>query len=370
MKKTLVAIAALASVSAFAQSTVTIGGTVDSAYVQTAAATNVNTKGLAANGSATTVLTIAGTEDLGGGLTANFQLQLTPDFLAGGGVEGTSINNAGVGTGGGTVGTGQQAFLGLSSTGWGTLKLGRVNSNVLDAWGNGSVFGTAIGSGYAQNGNIFTRYSATATNTSQSAPTRFNGAMRYESNVISGFSASYLYVPQSASIDSQSVVDYGVKYVNGPLSIQYAGQKINQSGTLAVTSASFIGTGSQALADGKNNQLTIMSANYAIGAATVYAASWTEKQNTATAIDTAGQMFGAKYAMGATTFMVSTGRNNEKSAANVDKKIMGYGADYALSKRTNLYVRYDNRDADTNTTAATSAAGVTKRTAVGVRHTY
>jgi predicted porin len=81
-------------------------------------------------------------------------------------------------------------------------------------------------------------------------------------------------------------------------------------------------------------------------------------------------MFGAKYAMGATTFMVSTGRNNEKSTANVDKKIMGYGADYALSKRTNLYVRYDNRDANTNVTSADSTNGVTKRTAVGVRHTF
>jgi len=211
-------------VTAFAQSTVTIGGLVDTGYVQTAAATNVNTKGLASGGSGTTVLTIAGTEDLGGGLTANFQFQLTPDFVNGAGVEGTTINTAGTGT----VSGAQQAFVGLASKDLGTLKLGRVNSNVLDAWGNGSVFGTAIGSGYAQNGNIFTRYSATATNTSQTAPTRFNGAMRYESNVISGFSASYLYVPQSASIDAQSVVDYGVKYVNGPLSIQYAGQK-NQS---------------------------------------------------------------------------------------------------------------------------------------------
>jgi len=367
MKKTLVAIAALASVSAFAQTAVSITGLVDTGYLFTSAATNVNTKGISANGTGTTVLNILGTEDLGGGLTANFRLQLTPDFINGTGVEGTTYNS----TTAGTIGTGQEAFLGLASTQWGTLKMGRVNSNALDAWGNGSVFGTAIGSGFGSNGNIFTRYSATATNTSQSAPTRFNGATRYESPVINGLSASYLYVPQSASINAQSVVDYGVKYVNGPISLQYAGQKISQSGTLATTTASFIGVGSTALADQTNNQLTIMSANYAINsAATVYYASWTEKQNTSTSIDVAGSMFGAKYMMGDTTFFFSTGKSNEKSTANVDKKITGYGADYALSKRTALYARYDNRDADTNTTAATAAAGITKRTSVGIRHTF
>ena len=342
-----------------------MSGLVDTGYLFTSAATNVNTKGVAANGTATTVLTLAGEEDVGGGLKVNFQLQLTPDFITGQGVESTTYNS----TTAGTVSAAQQAFVGTTAA-WGTLKAGRVNSNVLDAWGNGSVFGTAIGSGYGSNGNIFTRYSATATHTAQTAPTRFNGAVRYESPVMNGLSASYLYVPQSASIDSQSVVDYGIKYANGPLSVQYAGQKINQSGTLATTTASFIATGSQALADGKNNQLTIMSANYVIGAATVYAASWTEKQNTATSIDTAGTMFGGKYKLGQTTLFVSTGKNNEKSTANVDKKIMGYGADYELSKRTNLYVRYDNRDANTNVTSADSTNGVTKRTAVGIRHTF
>jgi len=370
MKKTLVAIAALASVSAFAQSTVSITGLVDSGYLFTSAATNTNTKGITANGSATTVLNILGTEELGGGLKANFKLQLTPDFINGQGVDATTINAAGTGTGGGTVGNAQEAFLGLESPVWGVLKMGRVNTNILDAWGNGSAFGTAIGSGYSSNGNIFTRYSATATNTSQTAPTRFNGAIRYESPIVNGLSGSYLYVPAAASTASQSVVDYGIKYANGPLSVQYAGQKIQQYGTLAVTSASFIATGSQALTDQTNNQLSMLSANYTIGAATVYAGSWTEKQNTATSIDVAGQMFGAKYAMGDTTFFFSTGKSNEKSTANVDKKITGYGADYALSKRTALYARFDNRDADTNTTAATAAAGITKRTAIGIRHTF
>ena len=365
MKKIFAIMIALAATSVFAQSAVNITGLVDTGLLFTNAATGVNTKGLAASNSATTVLNIAGTEDLGGGLRANFRLQLTPDFINGAGVEGTTYNS----TTAGTVGLGQEAFIGTEAN-WGTVKLGRVNSNILDAWGNGSVFGTAIGSGYGSNGNIFTRYSATATHTAQSAPTRFNGAIRYESPAVAGVSGSYLYVPPSASVNAQSVVDYGVKYANGPVSVQYASQRIEQSGTLATTTASFIATGSQALTDGTNNTLSMLSANYKIGAATVYGGRWTEKQNTATAIDQTGQMFGAKYTVGATSVMWSTGSSNEKSTANVDKKILGYGVDHELSKRTNLYARFDTRDADTNTAGATAAAGVTKRTAVGIRHTF
>ncbi len=357
MKKTLVALAALAATSVFAQSSVTMSGLVDTGYkTVNYGNTTADTKGLAANNTATTVLTLAGTEDLGGGLKANFQLQLTPDFISGNGVGGSGADN---------IGTGQQAFVGLES-GMGTLKLGRVNTNALDAWGVGSVFGTALGSGYSTNGLIFTRYSATATAATQTAPTRFNGAIRYESPAINGFTASVLHVPRSTADNAQDVSEFGLKYSNGPLNVAYADQKITQTGTLATAANSFIATGSQALAAGKSNKLSILSANYTIGAATVYAATFTEKQDTSTAINTAGRVVGAKYVMGATTLMASMGSSNEKSTANVDKKIAGIGVDYALSKRTNAYVRYENKDGDTNS----SANDKVTTTAFGIKHTF
>lgn len=318
--------------------------------------TTADTKGLAANNTATTVLTLAGTEDIGGGLKANFQLQLTPDFINGNAVGGSGADN---------IGTGQQAFVGLEG-GLGTLKLGRVNTNALDAWGVGSVFGTALGSGYSTNGNIFTRYSKTATAATQTAPTRFNGAIRYESNTYNGFSASALFVPRSTADNAQDVTDIGLKYSNGPLNVAYATQKISQTGTLATAANSFIATGSQALAAGKSNKLSILSANYTVGAATFYAATFTEKQDTATEINTAGNVFGAKYVMGATTLLASMGSSNEKSTANVDKKIAGIGADYALSKRTNAYVRYENKDGDKNSAANDKVT----TTAFGIKHTF
>ncbi len=362
-KSFIVALAALAATASFAQSSVTLSGLIDTAYIDTNNPTGTaDTKGLGINGSATTVLTLAGTEDLGGGLKANFQFQLTPDFINGNGV----ASNTG-------TGNGQQAFVGLSGN-FGAIKAGRVNSNALDAWGTGSVFGTAIGSGYGSAGGIFTRYSANATTgaaitagaVSQSAPTRFNGAVRYESPVFSGFSASVLVVPKGADTNVQSVTDFGLKYSNGPLNVLYANQAIKQDGTLSAAGGFIpVPTGTNSgLAAGEKNKLNVLAANYTMGAATVYGAYWTEKQ--AAAVDAKSYMLGAKYVIGATTVMASVGNNNDKLAANADRKIYGIGADYALSKRTALYARYDNRDG--NSTSA--ADDKTKRTAIGVRHTF
>ncbi len=382
MKKTLVALAALASVSAFAQSTVSITGLADLGYqVVNGPALIGDYKGVAKDGTATTVLTIAGTEDLGAGLTASFKLQLTPDFNTGGGVSPAQLGANGAGTAAAAAApTGQEAFLSLASASAGSVKLGRVNTNALDAWGVGSVFGTAIGSGYSSNGNLFTRYSATGVSAYNTAPTRFNNAIRYESPTINGISASVLYVPKisdqsgstvAGTANRQGVTDMGLKYSNGPLNIAYATQKIEQSGTVDLAYQN-LGAGTAILADGKSNKLSILSANYTIGAATLYGATWSEKQDTSTAVNTSGRMIGAKYAMGATTLMASMGTSDDKVGANggVDKKIAGVGADYALSKRTNLYVRYDTRDANKNSATDDATNGSTKRTAIGVKHTF
>jgi predicted porin len=91
MKKTLVALAALASVSAFAQSTVTLYGRMDLG-TSSVTTTSGNAAGVIAKTKATSLagaqssltgmrLGVRGTEDLGGGLTANFvwETAIQPD---------------------------------------------------------------------------------------------------------------------------------------------------------------------------------------------------------------------------------------------------------------------------------------------------
>jgi predicted porin len=72
MKKTLVAIAALAAVSAFAQSTVTLSGGLGMGFQQKPNA--VKDKGF---GVTDYTIRLSGSEDLGGGLKANFTMELS-----------------------------------------------------------------------------------------------------------------------------------------------------------------------------------------------------------------------------------------------------------------------------------------------------
>jgi predicted porin len=203
---------------------------------------------------------------------------------------------------------------------------------------------------------------------------------------MSGLSARLLFVPQAnysglgtdtacatsacsgagdaASIGSNraGVSDISVAYSAGALNVVAARQTVkvgtNAMSTLANPTGASTGT----------NELTTIGANYNLGFITVRGGFWTE--TVGTTVDTAGYQLGASYPMGAVTLHASIANSNDKTTANVDKKIMGLGADYALSKRSTVYGRYENRDANSNSGADSSAAGSTKTMHVGVRHTF
>ncbi|MFM7332082.1 MAG: porin, partial [Brachymonas sp.] len=184
MKKTLVAMAALASMSAFAQSSVTLYGVGDMWFGNTkigAPGAQVSNTVLNSGGLSGSRFGLRGTEDLGGGLKAEFVFE--NGFSLDTGV--TSTSNSGVLGAAGTAfqagnvvasaasktvaavpGTvdaifGRQAFIGLNG-GFGSLRLGRQYSSydelrgATDAMGASSFSGTiglmgvweAVGSGY------------------------------------------------------------------------------------------------------------------------------------------------------------------------------------------------------------------------------
>jgi predicted porin len=376
---------------------VTISGLVDINYGTVNAPGNVlgNQTGdisrVAHNGTATTNITISGTEDLGGGMRALFRYEMNPDFVNGSGLTGgAGATGYSAGSSSTSLGNGANgySFVGVSSQSLGAVRLGRLNTGTLSAWGTGSVFGTALGSGFGSNGNVFTSYSSSAGNFNNSAPVRFNGAVEWTSPAINSFTARVLYVPQvnkpgiggeSACTDSTTcttagtlaaganragATDFSLAYNKGPLNAIIAQQtiKVGSNDVSALVSPNLLSTASQ------TSKLTTAAANYTIGATTVYGAYWTEKQGTA--VDAQAYMLGAKYTMGATSLMASMGNRNDKTSNNVDKKVLGIGAEYALSKRSALYARFETRDANTNSGADTAAAGATKTTAVGVRHSF
>lgn len=95
MKKTLVAIAALSAISAFAQSSVTLSGVVD-IRLAIGNGDNFNRTSLSSSGISSSRLQFAGIEDLGGGLKAGFHLEagVNPDDGTG---AASSSTNQGIG---------------------------------------------------------------------------------------------------------------------------------------------------------------------------------------------------------------------------------------------------------------------------------
>jgi predicted porin len=390
---------------------VTISGLVDIGYGQVNAPGNNagvqagDISRAAMNGSGTTAIVISGSEDLGGGMRALFRYELNPDFVGGSGLTGgaggqaTGFNaNAGASADAVTLGSGANGynFVGVSTPDYGAIRVGRLNTGTLSAWGVGSVFGTALGSGFGAS-QIFARsVPSSGANFNNTAPTRFNGAVEWTSPTINSFTARVLYVPQvdvagagglggciassatacaAASTAQAALVpganrggatDISLGYSKGPLNAMIAQQTVKIGANGVNTLVSPIANANATTGDYK---LTTAAANYQVmPQLRAFAAYWTEKMGTTH--DAQSYMLGARYTMGVIDLSASMGKNDSKLSSNADRKILGLGVDYNLSKRSALYARYENRDANTNDATDSSTHGVTKTTHVGIRHTF
>ena len=417
MKKTLVALAALASVTAFAQSSVTITGLVDMNYGSVTAPKNAallntgNVSRVAHNGDATTAIILQATDDIGGGLTAAFRYEINPDFVNGTGFTGGITGNAASSTAATTqsvlYGNGANGynFIGITSKDMGGIKFGRLNTGTLAAWGDGSVFGTALGSGYGSAG-IYTRYVGSTANYNNTAPTRFNNSVEYQSPAMNNFTVRYLYVPQvdvngiggengcletacttttgnttAAGANRAGATDLSLRYSNGPLNASYAMQQIKSG---SGDTNSLVNPAARSTANAKINHSTL-AANYTSGNITGYVAYWTLTHATTVTADELndkGTMYGIKYTMGNIDFKASQAKlnstltNTPTITNQSDRKITGFGVDYNLSKKTKIYARMENRNSDTAGTVTASGSNTstqgstTKTNAVGFRTNF
>jgi predicted porin len=367
MKKTLVALAAAAVAGgAFAQSAVTISGTVDLAYAlydvssTVAADRDADQQRVMQNGSATTAIIISGSEDIGGGLRGIFRFETNPDFVAGGGLAAATGFN----------------FVGLTG-GFGEVRLGRLNSAFLQNWGIANPFGTNLGSGWGA-ARVVTRYAGGTT-----APTRFNGAIEYQSPVFNGIQGRLMYVPEDTTPTSTvrpGVIDAGLRFAQGPFAAMLSWQQTDASRNITVNVPIGV-TG-----NGVENTLWMLGGRFTMGATAFSAGYWQEEVEVAGVkrADITGWTLGVRHTMGpwaflaaytqseddATSPVLTTGGALVHSApgdvtlaggAGAKRTVLGLGADYSFSKRTALYGRFEARD-----------LGVTEvqTIAVGIRHTF
>jgi len=402
MKKTLVAIAALAATGAYAQSTVTIDGIMDANYMN-AKAYGQGYSLINQSGARTTTFKFTGTEDLGGGTKAKFRFEVQPSIIAG---NNNAYNTTGSDNGAGTVianGTaqttsrvaGQPGLVGPGYTyvgaegSFGEVQLGTINTGTLDAFGTGSTFGTGIGSGY-NSGFVFGNLTRVETAAAYFTPTMSG----FQGRVLVGTSNDSQYGSTTGIVLRRSATnEISLKYADGPIAVQYANLKVktdpNGAAATSVAAAAFNVT----------TTTNTLGASYQLGSLKVGYVMQNQSNNAGFDLDavsrklsTSASMLYGRYDMGASRLLFATGSrktNNgvvtnssyvDTSLAGLRNSFFGYGVEHDLSKRTFVYLRGSNQIVNdlSFTTVVVNGATLTAMptdkkisiTAVGVSHSF
>ena len=447
MKKSLIALAALAATSAFAQSSVTLYGRaeagVDLGYRATTSGTANGFSVVGGNvvplssfnretasgtdkpgfrvqdgnnqGQGSSRFGFRGTEDLGGGLKANFVMEA-----------GVNLDDGSSGNGGGNFFS-RSAWVGLSG-GFGEVRLGRQVLGSFGVHANGLAGGASSGL-YEVGANIV------------QGGVRFANAIQYRSPDFGGISGTVSLRAPEGSVSSTTIaglnpdttdtkfktgVDMSVAYANGPI---YVGFGYNRQQNSTSFSNNEAGPGN--VSNGADAKITdySISASYNFGVAQPFF-SYVNRKNVSSGNTLAGTAFtngvfaalapsqnsngggavgaaganaksrqfslGVKVPLGAATLLAAYGNmkttgsgstnNNagivQANAVEAKTRAFNIGAQYPLSKRTMVQANYGMNNTKTATATVTptginsfNAAGTTgevkvRALNVGVQHLF
>ena len=335
MKKSLIALAVMAvSGAAMAQSSVTLYGIADIAIAHVKNG-NVSQAKIDSGILNTSRFGFRGTEDLGGGLKANFLLEQGFNVDNGSSLEDsqdgqTKLNQM----------FSRNAYVGLSG-GFGEVRLGKVWSAFDEmkgasnaAWdsalspNSGVFYGGAIG-GYTYNPR--------------------NSAIYFTPN-LSGFSgaASYsLGENKTATVNAGKVAALNVKYAGGPLLVALGHQTEQVNGSVPT------------------KKFTLLNSTYDFGIATLQASVGRQSQD---ALRTRDWTLGATVPVSGLLSVSGgiAGSTDNAAAGDSKRKGISLAAQYALSKRTFLYGGYHG----TRTTYPVLPRLNTSLYAAGVSHLF
>jgi len=364
MKKTLVALAALAAASAFAQSTVGIKGTFDVSWAsqQTTYAGGAvrSSNGLLNSQTSTSNVTFFGTEDLGGGTKANFLLEndfnaTSTAFANWGAASNTTIGNKSV--------LGGETYVGLSGA-LGDVKLGAPNTPSLDVTGR-TPFGTKVGSGFSDGtsaglgiqglGHVREANAAVYT-----TPT-FNGL----TVKVAAAAATAVFAAanrnDAAVAQANAKRDIGATYENGPLKVVVV--NFNQKDQYKQTHGYVAYTmGALTATYGFSRDERLVAKTGANGDAAAAG------QIALVAGKLASSNVGLTYKVGAVSYLANVGKLDDKASTNYDGKISAVGVKYELSPRTSLNARYVSQTVDN--TVQTHQSSAQKTTLFGLVHNF
>jgi len=232
MKKTLTLIVAgimgAFAMSAHAQSSVTLYGTLDAGMVYSNNEGGHSNWQQASGSVSNTYFGLRGNEDLGGGLHAIFTLESGFNLNSGQFTQTNSLFN-------------RQAYVGLQSEQYGTVTLGRQYDSMVDYVAPLSETGGGYGNNLAahpfDNDNLDNTFSV-------------QNAVKYQSANYDGlkFGGLYGFSNDAGQFSNNRAWSAGASYVNGPLSVAASYLQLNNSGSSNLNGAVTQGNGTAEIA--------------------------------------------------------------------------------------------------------------------------
>jgi predicted porin len=367
MKKLLIATAALAMVAgtAQAQSSVTVYGIIDLGVngVEATGATkeSYSTTGQGKGSLSSNRIGFRGTEDLGGGLRANFMLEYE---------HGPATGNF--------EQSQRETWVELADNKLGSLRLGRTTGlshrvivgNLASGGNNGvgslayysPINGTAAVTGGASGIDASAANRIHGIGTSQ---VFVNRAITYVSPTMSGLTVSGQFAEDrnndttAADADRVSTTGFSASYTVGKLNLAAAQQEI-VSKTNSSTEA--------------NNKVTTFGGNYNLGMVKAYAlyaknksSNISNAQTSESDVTSLGLQIPVSAKVNAWVEYGDGETTTSDRATSYDRKGYQVGARYSFSKRTDLYAIYGEQEAKKVSNGDKSEL---KGYAVGVRHTF
>lgn len=322
MKKSLIALAILAGAGgALAQSSVTLYGRIDTS-VGAEKEDGTTTTGMFSGQLTTSRIGFRGTEDLGGGLRANFNLE------------------GALGTDDGTTDFfSRQSWVGLAG-GFGSLRLGRTDT-AFDDIRDLAVTNNLWDSEFSPTKIAYTAgvgdYSSRASN-----------MVRYDTPSLGGFSAGVSYAMDEVEAQKRDVAALNLRWRGGPLDVGAAWQQQKHESD-----------------PGRDREYIAVSAAYKFDAFKVSGGVQRAENGAGTEDDE--YSVGVAVPFGA--FEVSAGyawSDSEAAGVETEGKAFGLGATYSLSKRTRLYAALIDGEVERGGTTV----GERRLYTMGVRHDF
>lgn len=321
------AMLATAGGMAQAQSAVTVYGLIDLGIVHESGGPAGSATKMESGITAGSRIGFKGTEDLGSGLSAHFQIE------SGFGADTGVLNQGG-------LMFGRQAFVGVTG-GFGTVNLGRQYNPLTNVLATIDPFGQG--------------YEGTTTNIVV-YPTRMDNTIYYTTPSMRGLVGEVAYGAGEVAGQSQANRQIGLalSYTQGPVYAALVHHRIGDA------------TGAN------ENRITLVGGSYAFGPATVALSYNVNKDDVA--IDSDDTLVGLTLPFGASKVMLSWIRHNDKTVRQQDSRQLAIGYAYTLSKRTMLHASYgriDNRNGAPFTVGNSIEVGTGDRgLAAGIVHAF